>query len=151
MAMELTGQVGTQRLSDGDLRRVRLGNQGDIVTGESQGSFYEQVMRGNGYAFSTALAGHALVAATTSNAPAILNPPGSNRLLSIIKVTFCRTAVGTPLEGGIVYLLLQNVVSVIGTAADIVSGTAVAAVNLRSDLPHNSGMRFYPTTLATPP
>src|SRR3990167_3737997 len=149
--MLLEGLAGTSRLADGDSGRLRLGNHRELLTGEMNGSFYEHVMRWNGYAFSTALAGNALVAATTTNAPAILNPPGSNRLLSIIKVTFGRTAVGTPLEGGIVYLRLQNVVSVIGTAADIVSGTAVAAVNLRSDLPDNSGMRFYPTTIATTP
>lgn len=143
--------VGPRRASDDDKITMRGGSFGEALTGAMNGFFFEQVMRGNGYSFSTAAAGAALVAATTTNAPAILNPPGSNRLLSIFKITFGRTAKGTPLEGSIVYLRLQNVVSVIGTGADIVSGTQVAAVNLRSDLPDNSGMRFYPATIATTP
>lgn len=145
----LEGQVGPVRVADGDERRIRLGNSAELMTGAMNGFFYEQVMRGNGYSFTTALAGNALVAATTSNAPAIWNPPGSGRLLSIVKVAFGRTAKGTPLEGSIVYLRLQNVNSRAGTAADLVSGTAVAAVNLRSDLGDNSGMVFFPTTIAT--
>lgn len=148
--MLLEGRVGPVRHSDGADAKVRLGTQGELVTGHMNGSFYEQVMRGNGYAFSTALAGNALVAAAAAgNPPAIWNPPGSGRLLSIVKVVFGRTAVGTPLEGGIVYLRTQNVNSRSGTAADLVSGTAVAAVNLRSDLGDQSGMVFFPTTVVT--
>ena len=147
--MLLQGRTGVQRLTDQTVSEVRLGNSGELITGELNGNFYEQVMRGNGYAFSTALAGNALVAATTSNAPAIWNPPSSNRLLSIVKVVYGRTAVGTPLEGGIVYLRTQQVHSRRGTAADLVSGTEVAAVNLRSDLGDNSGMVFFPTTIVT--
>lgn len=145
----LEGRVGPQRGNDGDVRVARLGSAGEVITGESYGNFYEQVMRGNGYAFNTALAGNALVAATTSNAPAIWNPPSSGKLLSIVKVVFGRTAVGTPLEGGIVYLRLQDVLGRKGTAADLVSGTEVAAVNLRSDLDDASGMVFFPTTIVT--
>jgi hypothetical protein len=96
-----------------------------------------------------ALAGNALVAATTTNAPAIWNPPDSGRVLLVQCVRFGRTAKGTPLEGSIVYQLLQDVRSGPGTGADVVSGTLVAAVNLRSDLTDNSKMRFYPTTVAT--
>lgn len=147
--MDLEGLVGKQRAADADKRKVRLGNTGEIVTGMTYGNFFEEVMRGNGYAFNTALAGNALIAAGTANAPAIWNPPNSGRLLSIAKVVFGRTAVGTPLEGGIVYLRLQDVDSRKGTAADLVSGTEVAPVNLRSDLEDNSGMKFFPTTIVT--
>lgn len=148
--MLLEGQIGAARHADGDTKKVRLGNSGEIVTGEMFGSFYEQVMRGNGYAFNTALAGNALVAAAAAgNAPAIWNPPSSGKLLSIAKVVVSRTAVGTPLEGGIVYLRTQQVHSRKGTAADLVSGTSVAAINLRSDLGDNSGMVFFPTTIVT--
>lgn len=143
------GFVGQRRLNDGDEKQFRMGSYGELMTNSFSGDFFEQVMRGNGYSFTTALAGNALVAATTSNAPAIWNPPGSDRLLSIVKVTFARTAKGTPLEGSIVYLRTQNVHSRKGTAADLVSGTAVAAVNLRSDMGDNSKMVFFPTTIAT--
>ena len=142
--------VGPQRRTDHDVGKLRMGSYGELVCNNFNGFFFEQVMRGNGYVFSTALAGNALVAATTTNAPAILNPAQSNRLLVLQKITFNRTAVGTPLEGGIVYCKTP-VSSIVGTAADIVSGTLVAAVNLRPDLPDNSGMKFYPTTIATTP
>ena len=143
------GQVGAQRYSDGTTGKMRIGSYGESLTGAMNGFFFEQVMRGNGYAFTTALAGNALVVAGTGNAPAIWNPPNSGKLLSIQKITFGRTAKGTPLEGSIVYLRTQNVHSRSGTAADLVSGTAVAAVNLRSDLGDQSGMVFFPTTIVT--
>ena len=149
---KLEGRAGPSRLPDGYQGPVRLGNQGEICTGSINGGYYEQVMRGNGYSFTTALAGNALVApagAGASNKPAIWNPPQSGRLLSIIKVVFGRTAKGTPLEGSLVYLRAQFVESRLGTAHDLVSGTAVAAVNLRSDLGDQSGMVFFPTTMST--
>ena len=146
----LKGLVGSQRASDGDERAIRLGNHGEVVTNSGVGSFYDQISRGNGYAFATAIAGAEFPAAGASaNVPAIWNPPGSGRVLSIIKVVIARTAVGTPLEAAICYQRLQAVNSRKGTAADLVSGTAVAAVNLRSDLGDASGMVFFPTTMVT--
>lgn len=142
-------QAGRQTVSDGQLCPARGGNQGELLTGAMNGYFYEQVLRGNGYVFSTALAGNALVAATTTNAPAIWNPPSSGKMLILQKITYNRTAVGTPLEGGIVYAKASA--QALGTGADIVSGTAVAAVNLRFDLGDNSGMKFFPTTISTTP
>ena len=147
--MRIEGHVGAGKYGDNLDVPLRIGNRGELICGDSIGTYAEEVMRGNGYVFSTALAGNALVAATTTNAPAIWNPPNSGRFLLIQKVTFARTAKGTPLEGSIVYLQLLNVFSRKGTAADLVSGTAVAAVNLRSDLGDNSGMVFFPTTIAT--
>ena len=141
--------MGRGGQADGRVEKFRLGNSVEVITVELYGKFYEQVARGNGYAFSTALAGNALVAAGTGNAPAVWNPPSSGKLLSIVKVVFGRTAKGTPLEGSIVYLRLQQVHSRKGTAADLVSGTAVTAVNLRSDLGDQSGMVFFPTTIVT--
>ena len=147
--MQIEGLVGQRRVGDGVETKVRLGNSGEVVTGSQYGDFAEQVMRGNGYSFTTALAGNALIAAATTNAPALWNPPNSGRLFLVQKVTFARTAVGTPLEGSIVYLRAQNVFSRKGTAADLVSGTDVAGINLRSDLQDNSKMVFFPTTIVT--
>ena len=146
---KIQAHTGVSRIADNTDADVRIGNQGEALTGAMNGFFYEQVMRGNGYVFSTALAGNALVAATTTNAPAIWNPPGSGRYLVIEKIVFGRSAVGTPLEGGIVHLRAQNINSYPGTAAAIVSATFVAALNLRSDLGDNSGMFFAPTTITT--
>ena len=151
MAHKLQARPGRQRLNDGSRDAVaRAGSLAELVTSKMSGGVFEQVMRGNGYSFTTALAGNALIAPGTANAPAIWNPPNSGRLLSIIKVVFGRTAVGgTPLEGSLVYSRLQNVNSRLGAAADLVSGTAVAAVNLRSDMGDQSGMVFFPTTKST--
>jgi hypothetical protein len=148
MLSTLKGTPRPARLADNTEGRLRVGNDGSLPINYG-GFFFEQVMRGNGYSFTTDLAGNALVAATTTNAPAIWNPPNSGRLLSIAKVVFARTAKGTPVEVSFVYLRTQNVNSRKGTAADLVSGTAVDAVNLRSDLGDNSGMVFFPTTIAT--
>lgn len=136
-------------MGDGQDGPARLGNFGQVLSEASFGSFFDQVMRGNGYSFSTPAAGAEFKAAGANCAPAIWNPPGSGRLLSIIKLTIGRTAVGTPLEGGFYWTRLKNVSSRKGTAADLVSGTDVAAVNLRSDLGDNSGMVFFPTTIVT--
>ncbi len=141
-------KVGPQTPKDGSLSDVRGDAWGAIGTASMNGFFAEQVARGNGYSFNTALGGNTMVVATTTNAPAIWNPPSSGRVLLIQCVKFGRTAKGTPLEGGIVYLR-QASVQGLGTGADIISGTAVAGVNLRSDLPDNSKMLFFPTTIST--
>ncbi len=139
---------GPQTPKDGQILNVRGDSWGAIGSSSMNGFFAEQVARGNGYSFTTALAGNALVAATTTNAPAIWNPPSSGRVLLVQAVKFGRTAKGTPLEGSIVYHR-QTSVQGLGTGADIISGTAVAGVNLRSDLPDNSKMLFFPTTIST--
>ncbi len=141
-------KVGPQTPKDGALSDARGGPWGELGTSSMNGFFAEQTARGNAYSFTTILAGNALVAATTTNVPAIWNPPSSGRVLLLQCVKFGRTAKGTPLEGSIVYLR-QASVQGLGTGADIISGTAVAAVNLRSDLADNSKMLFYPTTIST--
>ena len=146
--MEIQGQAGVANYADDVIGRVRIGAQGELVVSDMNGFFYEQTMRGNGYVYSTAVAGQALVAATTGNAPAIWNPPSSGRLCVIQKITYCRVAVGTPVEGGIVYLIRKNTNSGPGTATDIVSATFVAGENLRPDLGDNSKFRYAPATIA---
>ena len=146
--MHAEAEVGPKRYPDGATSKLRTGHFGELLVSDMNGFFYEQTMRGNGYSFSTAVAGNALVAATTGNAPAIWNPPQSGRNLVIQKVAYTRVAVGTPVEGGPVYLLRTNTIAGPATAADVVSLTAVAAVNLRADQGDNSGMRFAPTTIA---
>ena len=144
--------VGPQRRDDDDVGKLRMGSYGELMISDMNGFFFEQVMRGNGYVFSNVLAGAAPIVAATGAAqtPSILNPAQSGRLLVVQKITFNRTAVGTPVEGGIVYSKTP-ISSIIGTGADIVSGTLVAAVNLRPDLGDNSGMKFFPTTMSITP
>lgn len=146
--------VGARRSADGQKAVARGGSFGELLTGDMNGFFFEQVARGNGYVFSTALAGVALIAATTTNNKCLLwNPPDSGRVFVIWQIKLGRTAVGTPLEGSIVYNTAQNIRSFGATGADIVSGTLVAGKNLRTDLTDASKMLWYPaaSVLTTAP
>src|SRR3954469_18590347 len=109
-------KTGPQTPKDGQPSDVRGDAWGAIGTSAMNGFFAEQVARGYGYSFTTALAGNALVAATTTNVPAIWNPPDSGRVFLLQCVKFGRTAKGTPLEGSIVYLR-QAGVRGLGTGA----------------------------------
>ncbi len=110
--------------------------------------FMDQALRGNMFCYSTALAGNALVAATTTNAPMIFNPSGSGKIGIIYKITYNRTAKGTPLEGGIVYLKsATNLGASVGTGAPVVSGTHVAPQNALIGSTRGSAFNFYPTTV----
>lgn len=152
--METGYLVGPRTANDGGVIPGRAGNNGEVLTGAMNGFYYEQVMRGNGYVFSTALAGVALIATTTTNNKCVLwNPPDSKRVFVIWQIKFGRTAVGTPLEGSIVYNTAQNIRSFGATGNDIVSGTLVAGKNLRTDLTDASKMLWYPaaSVLTTAP
>ena len=146
-------QQGTNRISrlmDMGFGQARVDGGKAALTNKQFGTVAEQVMRGNGYAFSTTAAGVNMFVFGVNNKPGIWNPPGSGRLFSVIKMVFGRTAVSaTPLEASVSYSRLQNVNSRFGTSADMVTATAVAGVNLRSDLGDNSGMLFFPTVLTT--
>ncbi len=150
---QLQGRVGPQTPKDFTWPEVRGGPWGELGTSEMSGFFAEQTARGNGYCFSSALAGVALIATTntTNNKMLIWNPPTSGKVLILQCVKYGRTAVGaTPLEGSIVYGRAQGILSAspvagTGSPGDIVSYTKVAAVNLRSDIVgDNSGMLFAP-------
>ena len=143
--VQLTGFAGPQRAPSGG-GVIAVGDAGEVLTGIMNGHWYEQVLRGNGYHWSTAIAGVALIApvATTATNPAIHNPSSSNKMLVLEKITYNRTAVGTPLEGGVVYAY-HRASSLAGTAADVVSGTEVAGKNARLDLGDESGMIWVPT------
>lgn len=147
--MRIEGRVGVARYSDDQEGPPRYGNQGETLVSDMNGLFYEQTMRGNAFVYSTALAGNALVAATTTNAPFLWNPLGSGKNIVLLKVTAGRTAKGTPLEGSIVYLTLPNAGSAVGTGAPIISGTFVPGVNCLLGAGNASIAKFAPTTVST--
>lgn len=147
--VQLTGQAGVIAAVAGQPVPLNVGASGELLTGAMNGFFYEQTMRGNGFIWSTAIAGVALVApvATASATPTIVNPPGSNRLIVIEKVCYNRTALATPLEGGTLYCF-HRAASVVAAAGDIVgTGTIVAGQNARLDLSNTdtSKVLWYPT------
>jgi hypothetical protein len=148
--MRVEGRVGPPRMADDDEKPLRLGNYGELMCNDMNGFYAEQVLRGNGYVWSTPIAGVALIAMTTANAPALWNPPNSGKVCVLQKITYLRTAVGTPLEGGIVYFTGVQPVRGVGTAADLPTNTPVAGRNLRLDLyGDNSGMTWCPATLTS--
>ena len=144
----LQGNVGVLNMVPSGPQSVSMGQNGEVLTGGMNGFWTEQVARGNGYMWSTAIAGVALVAplATTTASPTLANPSSSGKNIIIQKITYNRTAVGTPVEGGVVYCY-HRALSFIGTAADLVSGTVVAGQNARLDLSatDGSGMQWVPT------
>jgi hypothetical protein len=143
-------QVGPQRNNDDQVVKLRLGSYGELMCNDMNGFFAEQVLRGNGYVWSTPIAGVALIAMTTANAPALWNPPSSGKVCILQKITYLRTAVGTPLEGGIVYFTGVQPVRGVGTAADLPTNTPVAGRNLRLDIyGDQSGMTWCPATITS--
>ena len=145
----MEGRVGVSRYADNQVGPPRLGNAGEMVVSPLNPKYYEHTVRGNMFSYTTALAGNALVAATTTNAPAIWNPAGSGKNLVIVQVRAARTAKGTPLEGSIVYLTLSAAGSGIGTGSQVISLTEVAPVNCLVGSGARSVMRFAPTTIST--
>ncbi len=146
--VQLEGYVGAGALlSDGVVTtRPRMGNFGELMTSRLNASFYEHVLRGNAFVYSTPAAGAALVAPTTTNAPMLWNPAGSGKNLVLHKIEF--GYVGTTWSPGhIGYAVITNAGSQIGTGAPIVSLTQVAGVNLLVGAGNASVMRFAPTTL----
>lgn len=144
--MRIEKLVGVARLSDDTLSQPRLGNQGDTITGQLNPEHYEQVLRGNGFVYTAAAAGAALAAFGVNSAPFIWNPTGSGKLLVIVKVAVGLATV-TATAGHVVYGVMQNMGSQIGTAQPIVSATFVPAVNLNIGGGNVSVMRFAPTTI----
>ena len=148
--MRIEGHVGPARAVDGqEGLPFRQGNSGEQILSGLNPNYFEHVMRGNAFIYSTALAGNALVIAGSTNVPALWNPSGSGKNLVLMKVAIARTAKGTPLEGSITYLTLPNAGATIGTGNQIVSLTQVAPVNLLIGAGNASVIRFAPTTINT--
>jgi hypothetical protein len=72
--MKVEGHVGPARYGDNQDGPLRLDNYGGVLGNDSLGFYAEQVMRGNGYVWSTAIAGVALVAQTTVQCAGNLEP-----------------------------------------------------------------------------
>jgi hypothetical protein len=146
--VQLEGYVGGgSLLSDGIVTtRPRMGNFGELMTSRLNASFYEHVLRGQAFVYSTPAVGAALVAPTTTNAPMLWNPSGSGKNLVLHKVEFGYTGT-TWAAGHIEYGVITGAGSQIGTGAPIVSLTQVAGVNCLLGAGNASVMRFAPTTV----
>jgi hypothetical protein len=149
--VQLDGYVGPVTLADGPARaRLRVGNQGELVTGRLNSQWYEQTLRGNAFVYSQAATGKALVApATTLLAPMIWNPTGSGKNLVLQKLVVGYVGTNTWGPGHIDYGVITNAGSQIGTGAPIVSLTQVSGVNCLLGAGNVSVMRFCPSVCVT--
>ena len=145
--MEIELLTGVARRADDMTSKARGGSQGELVVGELNGKYYEQIMRGNGFVYSQAAAGVAPIALAATSSPIIWNPSDSNTFLQLIAVKIGLVTVGTPVAGMFEYTFQNNMGASIGTGAPVVSLTQVAGVNLRLSGGKASVMRFAPATI----
>lgn len=151
--VQLDGYVGPVTMADGPVSsgaRIRVGNQGEVVTGRLNSQWYEQTLRGNCFVYSQAATGKALVApAVTLLAPMIWNPTGSGKNLVLHKLVVGYVGTNTWVPGHIDYGVITNAGSQIGAGAPIVSLTQVAGVNCLLGAGNVSVMRFCPSVCVT--
>jgi hypothetical protein len=149
--VQLDGYVGPVTMADGPARpRLRVSNQGEVVTGRLNSQWYEQTLRGNAFVYAQAAAGKALIApATTALAPMLWNPTGSGKNLVLHKLIVGYVGTNTWAPGHIDYGVITNAGSQIGAGAPIVSLTQVAGVNCLLGAGNVSVMRFCPNTCVT--
>ena len=85
--MQIEGRVGVQALQDGSQQPPRLGKQGEVVTDELHGRYYEAVYRQGVWLASTAVAGVAPGTVLSTTPPFTLyNPTGNTKNFSINKI-----------------------------------------------------------------
>lgn len=100
--MLLQGTVGPTQASDGAIPAagVRLGRLGEGVVTELHGKYYEQSARGNVFTAVQANAGVILNTLGTTASFALLNPPGSGKNMSLLRIGFVlKVLPATPVIG----------------------------------------------------
>jgi hypothetical protein len=147
--VELAGYVGPVSLSDGaHTGQARLANSGELMASKVNPDWYENVLRGNAFVYSTAAAGVTWVAPTTTqNMPMLWNPSGSGKNFLLKRVTAGYVS-GAHVPGCLELAYIPSAGSQIGTGAPIVSLTQVAGVNLNLGAGNASVMRFAPAACA---
>lgn len=140
------GRVGPNRDHDGGyVGGARFGWDGEMITKELGGKFFEYLQRGQMFVYGNASTGIAGAAVGTSSAPAIINPPGSNKLFVPVKIFYGGIS-GTVIAAHVAWAY-HRAATIVGTAADVVSLTEVAPVNALVGAGIASAMRFAPATI----
>lgn len=140
----MSGTVGVQRNVDNAVANVRIGNQGEIITGEMFGKHYEQLLRGNIFVYGIASQA-LLLAATTGGHPTVINPSGSGVIFVplALRIGFIS---GTTVIGSVVLAETTSVGAGAATGAPIATATLVAARNALRGAGKVSQMLWSPTT-----
>ncbi len=143
--MEMEGLVGPQRCPDGNSpQTIRLGNQGEIITGEMSGKYFEQTLRGNTFLYGVASQA-LLLSATTGGHPTVWNPSGSGVLFVPLSLTIGFIS-GTTVIGSVNIADTVQAGSGISATAAIKTATLVAPVSALRGSGKTSQMLFSPTT-----
>lgn len=130
--MDLEGLVGAQRALDGDRRMPRLGNQGEVITGEMFGKHFEQTLRGNVFLYHIASQA-ILLSATTGGHPTVINPAGSGVLFVPLALRVCFTS-GTTTISSVLIAETLNCGAGAATGGVIATATLVDAKCARRPL-----------------
>lgn len=141
--VQIMGHTGPGRYGDNIDVRLRQGLAGDLIVSELNGKYYEQVTRGNVFIYSTATAGVTLNG-IGPNLPTIWNPSGSGRYFIPIKVLLGYVS-GASAASHLIWCVLNNAGSQIGTAAPVTSLTAITPVSALIGSQYSSMMRFAST------
>ena len=137
-------RVGPARLADDAEAAPRLGNSGEQIVQELNGRYYEQVVRGNVFIYSTVAAGiNPVIPITTGGNPTIWNPAGSGYNLIPMRLLMGYVS-GNNVPGFFHFNITANTGANIGAGLPIVTFTDVAPVSALLGSGKTSRMRWAP-------
>lgn len=145
--MLLQAQTGPAIFGDNEEHVLRIGLQGDLITSQLNGSYFEHLSRGNVFIYSSAAAG-VTFAAHGNNLPTIWNPSDSGKLFVPIKVLVGYVST-TNAAGHLSWGFQERVGGNIGTAAPISIFTDISPKNALIGSGKQSRMRFATTVTFT--
>lgn len=144
-------RVGPARLTDDAEAAPRLGNSGEQIVQELNGRYYEQVVRGNVFIYSTAAAGIApIVPAAAGLLPTLWNPTGSGYNFIPIRLLMGYVS-GNNVPGNFELATIPNAGNVLGVGLPVITFTDVAPVNTLLGSGKVSKMRWAPAVCTFTP
>jgi len=100
----LQGRVGVQNAAEGSDIGARMGRQGDLITSDLHGRYYEQTYRGNMYGITGGLTTTTAAGAATFTGLLVVNPASSGVNLVVNKVWIAQpVALTAETELGVMY------------------------------------------------
>ena len=145
-------RVGPTRLADDAEAAPRLGNSGEQIVQELNGRYYEQVVRGNVFIYSTVAAGIALITpAAAGLIPTLWNPAGSGYNFIPIRLVMGYVTALHNAPTNITLATIPNAGNTIGAGLPIITFTDVAPVNALLGSGKVSKMRWAPAVCTFTP
>lgn len=123
--------VTAKSINDGQLTNFTSGNYGEQLVSDFWGKYGAMVRRGYVWVARVNTAASVPVNSTLTNAPALWNPAGSNKIVVPLKIMFSVGAIGTPILHGFTLSYLNSAGSTAATAAPVLTFTTQASVNMK--------------------